>query len=160
MSDLQKAITLRKEGQLEEAKRLLLDLYAREPENPSVLYQCAWIHDALGLEREAVPFYEKAIQMGLQSKERRGALLGLGSTYRALGQYDMAKAVFEQGLAEMPDAHEFSVFYAMVLHNVGEYEGAMQTLLKKIVEVTDDPGIAGYKKAILFYADRLQETWD
>ena len=33
-----------------------------------VLYQCAWIHDVMGLETEAVPYYEQAIANGLDGE--------------------------------------------------------------------------------------------
>lgn len=88
MNELEKAIALREAGNAVEAKRLLLQLYAAEPYHPEILYQCAWVHDTLGEEKEAIPFYRAALEHGLGGKDRRGALLGLGSTYRTLGQYE------------------------------------------------------------------------
>ena len=82
---LQRAIHLREAGHAEEARKILLDLVAAAPNDPQVNYQTAWVHDNLGLEREAVPFYAQAIEQGLSGADLEGALLGLGSTYRALG---------------------------------------------------------------------------
>jgi tetratricopeptide (TPR) repeat protein len=155
-----KAIELRKEGKLEEARMLLENLLTKEPENPELLYQLASVHDAMGLEKEAAPLYEKALRNGLKGESRKGALLGLGSTYRTLGQYMKAKETLERGMEEFPEASEFEIFYSMVLYNLGNYSKAMEILLKKIAEVSNDPGIQQYKKAIHFYSDKLDQTWN
>ncbi len=75
---LASAIKLRESEKHEEARQILLELHSEFPEDPQVNYQCAWIHDLLGLEREAIPFYEKAIQSGLSGDKLKSALLGMG----------------------------------------------------------------------------------
>lgn len=160
MSELDRAIRWREEGHLEDAKSLLLQLLEQDPSNPQVLYQSAVVHDVLGLESEAIPFYEKALHVGLAGEDRRGAWLGLGSTYRTLGEYLKAKETLQQGMKEFPDANEFYPFYAMVLYNLGEHQLSMEILLRKMVELTQDEGIQKYQRAILFYADRLDQIWD
>lgn len=47
----------------------------------------------------------------------------------------------------------------MVLYNLGRYEQGVELLLKIIAETSDDETIQSYKQAILFYADKLDETW-
>ncbi|WP_243354521.1 tetratricopeptide repeat protein [Bacillus litorisediminis] len=160
MELLHKAISLRENGNYEEARQLLLSLYDQDNGDPYISYQCAWVHDLLGLEKEAIPFYKNALKQGLAGQERRGALLGLGSTYRTIGEYHKSKTVFEQGMQEFPTANEFPVFYAMTLHNLGNDRKALEILLHKLVELTVDEGIQRYKKAIAFYADKLDEVWD
>ncbi|MET3698233.1 tetratricopeptide repeat protein [Bacillus oleivorans] len=160
MEPLQQAILLRVNGHYQEARQLLLSLYEQDKDDPHISYQCAWVHDLLGMEKEAIPFYEHAINQGLSGQERRGALLGLGSTYRTIGEYHQSKKIFKQGMQEFPNANEFPVFLAMTLHNLGDNEKALKILLNKIVELTDDEGIQRYKKAIQFYADKLNEVWD
>lgn len=159
MDRLEKAINLRKAGELEKSRTILIELTIAFPDNAVVFYQCAWSHDALGLEAEAVPFYEKAIALDVTGDDRRGALLGLGSTFRTLGEYEKAKETFEQGMAEFPDCREFKVFYAMVLYNLKDHHKAMEILLKQLLETTNDQGILNYKKAVLFYADKLDNVW-
>ncbi|WP_309244147.1 tetratricopeptide repeat protein, partial [Paenibacillus sp. GbtcB18] len=51
--------------------------------------------------------------------ESRGAWLGLGSTYRALGEYESARTCFRHAIREYPEAREFQIFYAMSLYNLG-----------------------------------------
>lgn len=157
---LQDAINLRENGQPEQARELLLALLGETPDDPNINYQLAWVHDSMGLESEAVPYYEKAISSGLSGQDRRGALLGLGSTYRTLGQYEHSMRILEQGRNEYPDAREFNVFYAMTLYNLGRNAEAMELLLREVGETSGDDGIASYGRAILFYADKLDQVWE
>lgn len=160
VNEWQLAIQWREEGRLKEARSLLLQCLKERPHHPQILYQCAWVHDALGLEREAIPFYEEALNRGLTGEDRRGAWLGLGSTYRTLGEYHKAKEILQKGMKEFPDANEFYPFYAMVLYNLGEHQLSMEILLRKMVELTHDEGIQKYQRAILFYKDKLDQIWN
>ena len=138
---------------------MLLALHAEFPDEPQVNYQCAWVHDLLGLEHEAIPFYEKAVKMGLSGEDLQGALLGMGSTYRCIGEYQKAKETFERALEIFPDNHEFKVFLAMTLYNVGEHARAMELLLNSLADTSKNHGILRYQRAIRFYSDKLDETW-
>src|SRR5262245_36850948 len=156
---LASAIKLREANKHEEARELLLELHAEFPNDPQVNYQCAWIHDLLGLEREAIPFYKKAVQEGLTSDELQGALLGMGSTYRSIGEYQKAKETFQNALELFPERHEYKTFLAMTYYNLGEYAKAMELLLTSLAETSKDEGVTRYQRAIQFYADKLDETW-
>ena len=163
MSNLQEnlapAIKLREAGNHEEARQLLLELYSQFPEDPQVNYQCAWIHDLLGLEREAIPFYQKAIQTGLSGEDLKSALLGMGSTYRCIGEYRTSIETFQRALELFPDSHEFNVFLGMAYYNIGEYAIALELLLNSLADTSSDEGILRYQRAIRFYSDKLDQTW-
>src|SRR5690349_13371987 len=95
---LKEAIQLREEGRakqdqaiLEKARTLLLELVAAFPGDAEITFQTAVVHDNLGLERESIPFYVKALSQGLSGPDLERALLGLGSTYRGLGDYQHAE---------------------------------------------------------------------
>ncbi|MEK5253839.1 tetratricopeptide repeat protein [Paenibacillus sp. RS8] len=154
------AVALRNEGKAEEARVRLLELYEQNSNDAELLYQLAWTHDVLGLEREAVPFYEKSLAVGLPSEQRVGALLGLGSTFRTLGEYENSKAILEQAIHEYPENKEFPVFLSMTMHNLGEHSLAMGMLLKLLAETSADEGIRSYSKAISYYSDKLEQVWD
>ena len=153
------AIQLRENEKYEEARILLLELHAEFPNDSQVNYQYAWIHDLLGLEREAIPFYEKAVQEGLSGDELKGALLGMGSTYRCIGEYQKAKETFQHALKLFPERHEYKTFLAMTYYNLGDYLKAMELLLNSLAETSNDEGVLRYQRAIRFYADKLDETW-
>jgi tetratricopeptide (TPR) repeat protein len=157
---LARAVGLRQAGEAEEARVILLALVDERPEDAEVLYQTAWTHDTLGLEREAVAYYRRALDAGLAGEERRGALLGLGSTYRALGEYVRAEETLRQGVVEFPDDRAMQVFLAMALYNRGRHGEAMGLVLRNLAETSDDTRIRRYERAILYYAPDLDRTWE
>lgn len=158
--ELYKAINLRKRGNHHESNKLLLKLVQRFPENPSINFQCAWSYDLLGEELKAIPYYENAIKLGLSSTELEGALLGLGSTYRALGEYEKSKGIFLKGIESFPNNRAIKTFYSMTLYNLNEHDKAMELLLNLLIDTTTDSEILGYKRAIDFYSNKLDKIWD
>lgn len=160
MVDLSAIHALRVAGQHEAARMELIQLAAQFPADPVVQYEAACIHDRLGLEREAVPFYRAAIDQGLSGANLRSAYLGLGSTYRALGQYSESHHTLLEGLAHFPDASEIKVFLAMTLYNLGDYHEAVASLLRLLVDTSADSEIQGYARAIRLYAEDLNQRWE
>lgn len=156
---LDEALALRKNGNHKESNELLSELVKEFPDNALYNYQCAWSFDLLGEEEKAVPFYENAIKIGLPSKDMEGAVLGLGSTYRALGEYEKSKETFLKGMDLLPDNHVIKVFYSMTLYNLKEHSKAMELILKCLLNTTNDNEILSYKRALHFYSDKLDQTW-
>lgn len=156
-SKINKAIKLRENGDLKESNEMFSILIKNYPDHAYVNYQYAWSFDVLGKEKEAVSFYERAIKLGLTGKDLEEAFLGLGSTYRALGEYEESKNTFQKGIDLFPDNKAIQVFYSMTLYNLKEYSTAMEILLKCLSETTLDVDILNYKKAITFYSDKLNE---
>ncbi|CAK7086224.1 tetratricopeptide repeat protein [uncultured Tissierella sp.] len=159
MKKLETAIRLREERKLKESNEILINLVKEYPNDAMVNYQCAWSFDVLGLEINAVPYYEKAILIGLDDEDLQSAFLGLGSTYRTLGQYEKSKEVFEKALFKFPENRAIKVFYAMTLYNLKEHSKAMEILLCNLTQTSLDGNIKKYKKAIEFYSDKLDRIW-
>ncbi|WP_042474351.1 tetratricopeptide repeat protein [Bacillus ndiopicus] len=153
------ALQLRKENKLIECNKILLQLAEQNPNNAYVNYQCAWSFDSLGEETKAVPYYEKAIQGDLNDEDMANALLGLGSTFRTLGKYEKSKEVLNKAVILFPNNQALQVFYAMTLYNLNDHQKAMELLLNCIVNSSSDINVQQYKRAIQFYADKLDETW-
>ena len=154
-----RAVRLREAGD----RAALLALAARHPDDPAVAYQTAWLHDRLGLEAEAVPFYEAALAPaegpgGLSSEDRLGAHTGLASTYRVLGRYADALAAFDRALAEYPGDPALTAFRAIALHNLGRSAEAVTDLLTFLTRTSSAPSIARYRPAIEHYAAHLDAT--
>jgi tetratricopeptide (TPR) repeat protein len=156
---LEQAVRLREAKQYDDALQLLLSLYEAHPRHPLVNYHCAWTCDAVGRESEAVPFYRRAIENGLAGADLEGALLGLGSTYRCLGQYEESAQVLRQGVQQFPESRQFEAFLALTLYNLGDHASAMELLIRNLAETSEDESIRRYRRALLFYADKLDKTW-
>jgi tetratricopeptide (TPR) repeat protein len=158
-TDLEKALEFRKAGNYKESNELFMKLIVEDPNNAFMNYQCAWSFDLLGEESKAVPLYEKAIKLGLPPNELEGALLGLGSTYRTLGEYEKSKSTFLKGMETFPNNKAMQIFYSMTLYNLNEHSKAMELLLRCLIDTTNDNEILSYKRAIEFYSDKLDEIW-
>lgn len=159
MSPTEQVLSLRRAGKHEEACSLAVALVAQLPGDAELQYQAACVHDFLGREAQAVPFYLAALHGSLLAEHLRSAYLGLGSTYRALGQYPAAERTLRQGLARFPDAAELKVFLAMALHNLGQSKQAVELLLTVLAESSNDAEIQNYRDAILFYAQDIERSW-
>ncbi len=157
-NELAKVIALRKENKPEEALVILDSLLQMHPNDPDVNYQMAWTCDFMGKESAAVPFYEKAISSGLK-EDRDGAMLGLGSTYRCLGEYEKSLKIFDQALVEFPEHRAIKVFRALSLYNLGKAEESVSQLLIQLLDTTNDDSVKSYERALRFYSDKLNETW-
>jgi tetratricopeptide (TPR) repeat protein len=155
---LARAVARRTGGDAEGARADLLALSAAYPGDARVAYQTAWVHDLLGLEADAVGFYERALAAGgLDPDDRLGAYVGLGSTYRVLGRVDDARRTLGRGLGEFPGDGALTVFAAMADHNAGDSAAAVGALLRLLAATSDDPSVRRYQRAIAYYADHLDE---
>jgi tetratricopeptide (TPR) repeat protein len=159
------AIQLREKGRaqqdqsiLEEARTLLLELVAAYPDDAEINFQTAVVHDNLGLERESIPFYLRALAQGLSGPDLERCLLGLGSTYRVLGEYQKAEETLCRGVKEFPDNRALQVFLAMTLYNRQQHKEAMELVLVNLLETTSDEKLRYFKRGLLYYALHLDET--
>ncbi len=157
--ELAEAVRLREQGNAEEARARLLTLTEQWPDDAEIAYQTAWAHDVLGLEAEAVPYYERALASGeLPDGNRCEALLGLGSTYRVLGRHEDAERTLRQGVAEFPAHGALRAFLSMALFNTGRHEESVRLLLDLLAATSEDPSVRRYRRAIEFYAKDLTAT--
>lgn len=157
---LEKTKELRSQGSFEKTIGHLEQVLKQQPNDPVVYYQIAWTHDALGKESEAAPAYEKAIELGLAGEDLEGAYLGLVSTYRCLGDYANSKRVFEKGIFLFPENGAMKIFYAMTLYNLKYHSRSMEILIKELVQSSNDPSIQKYRRALLNYSDKLDQTFE
>lgn len=158
MTPLERAINYRENGKTEEAMDILKSLLETNPDDAEINYQLAWCYDILGYEKEAVPYYEKAIAIGLCEKDQIEAIIGLGSTYRTIGQYSKSQILLENSISKY-DNKALEVFLAMTLFNLNDHEKSISILLKLLVDSSSDEDIIKFSKAISFYSDRLNQVW-
>lgn len=159
-NDLEKAIKMRSEDKLKESNLLLMNVLENNPNNPYLNYQVAWSFDILEKETDAIYFYEKAINNGLKGKDLAEAFIGLGSTYRAVGEYDLAEKTLAKGITNFPNNNTLKIFYSMVLYNKKKYTESIKILLKIVATTSKDQNIIDYRKAIEYYSDKLNCTFD
>ena len=154
--ELAAIVGARAHGQLEEILPRLQKLDERHPNVAEINYQLAWTCDVLDRAADALPYYEKAVALGLPPNELSGALLGLGSTLRNLGKLDRSAEVLRSGKTQFPDNREFDIFLALTLYQQGKHAEAMQVVLNTLCDTTDDPGLTAYQRAIRHAASNLR----
>jgi tetratricopeptide (TPR) repeat protein len=159
MSQTEQIRSLRRAGRHDEACTLAVSLAAAAPHDAELQYEAACVHDYLGREAAAVPYYIAALRGELPSEQWRSAYLGLGSTYRTLGRYVEAEATLREGLARYPGAAELQAFLAMALHNLGRSKEAVELLLTVLAHSSGDEQVRSYREAILFYAQDVEKSW-
>lgn len=156
---LVQAIKLKYVGKPEEARQMLLELVEEYPDEGEVLLECAFIHDELGMEREAIHYYVNALEYPLPEEKVADAYICYGSTLRAIGEYNKAKEVLEEGKLKFPDNRALEIFLGITLHNLGESSVGFSFILKNLLETTTDQDIKRYQRALSFYAENLEKVW-
>jgi thioredoxin-like negative regulator of GroEL len=142
-------------GQAGEILPRLQQLDARHPNVAEINHQLAWTCAVLERPTDALPYYEKAVALGLPPNELSSALIGLGSTLRILGQLERSAEVLRSGRAQFPDNPEFAAFLALTLHQQGKTAEALRLALATLCETTDDPGLTAYQRTIRHAAANL-----
>ena len=153
--ELDAIVGARAHGQFREILPRLHALEGRFPHVAEIQHQLAWTLDLLGREAEALPAYEKAVALGLPPNELAGALLGLGSTLRLLGQLDRSAEVLQAGRRQFPGNREFDVFLALTLHAQRRHGEALRLALDALCDTTEDPGLTAYQRSIRHAASQL-----
>lgn len=153
---LEGAIAQRGAGQVEQAEFALAALCEAHPELPEPWYHLAWARDLQGKEAEAAPAYEQAIALGLLGEALQGALLGLGSTYRWLGQSAEAIATLERGVEAFPEDEAMRVFRALAWHQGGRSDEAVAELLELLVATSAAPRVKTFGKALGYAVAELR----
>jgi predicted Zn-dependent protease len=153
---LSQAVSLRESGNAEEARPLLVALAAEFPNDAAVQYQAGWVHDYLGLESEAVPYYERALALGLPEPDLEGLVLSLGSTYRNVGREDDAVTMLTRGVHDYPGNEAMRCFLALARLSSGNGAEALALAFDVILATSQSADVERYRRALAAYRDELR----
>jgi tetratricopeptide (TPR) repeat protein len=120
----------------------------------SAALERAFAHDTAGREAEAIPEYRAAIEAGLDDDALLGALLGLGSSLRNVGELEESERILRQAVTRFPDHAALRLFLALTRWSGGHQGDAFRELLEDLFRA-DAPGMARYQRAIRGYAAEL-----
>ncbi|QHW34711.1 tetratricopeptide repeat protein [Paenibacillus rhizovicinus] len=143
---------------LGEVRNELIALLADYPDDAEINYQTGIAHDNSGLGNDAIPYYERALELGLSGPDLERCLMGLGSTYRYWGDYERAVETLRRGNRAFPENRAIQVFLAMALYNSRHYKDSVQLLIATLMETTVDEKLHYFKRGILAYNEDLDET--
>jgi len=154
---IEKAKKLRTEQQGDQALEILISALHEYPKDAEINYQIGWTYDASERSDQAILYYQKALEYGL-AEDRVGCLLGLGSSLRAIGEYEQSRVILETAVRDFPQNLALKSFLSLTLYNLGKHEEATSLLIKLLGQTTVDPEIKAYQSALEYYADNLNET--
>ena len=77
-----------------------------------------------------------------------------------LGEYEQSCRTLREGLERFPADRALSAFLALTLYNLGEHRESTSILLNHLAETTADASLRAYGRALGFYADHLDETFE
>jgi tetratricopeptide (TPR) repeat protein len=112
----------------------------------------AFAHDRAGREDEAIPCYERALELGLPDPLRQQALLGLGSSLRNVRRHGEAVKVLDAAVAEYPDHGGLRFFLALAHWSAGAEHEAMRVMGGLALDEAD---LRGYRRAAELYLSEL-----
>ncbi len=157
---IEKARTLRRDDQLEESQELLLELLEEYPDDPLVLFELGGAYDVMGMENEAIPYYEQAIDQGLDGPELLECFICLGLNHRAIGEFEEAVELLENATSQYPEDNSAKTFLALAYYSNEQYTESVQLLLSLLLQTTEDEQITAYADTLDYYKDNLDEVWE
>jgi predicted Zn-dependent protease len=131
---------------------------AAHPDDVEAQIACAYAHDRVGLEAEAIRYYERAWALGVPEPGRKGFIVGFGSTLRNVGRAEDAVNVLAEAIAGDPHYPPYAAFLALALADTGHPKAALATLLGCALDAARDDAFDGYQRALAAYHRELLEN--
>ena len=122
-------------------------------ENAAYLFEYASALDFLGKETEAIPLYQRALELGLSGKMKIQAEIQLGSSLSVTGENEKAIFILGRVLKETGDPAVLS-FLCIALFRYGETMKSLKTALNFILS-GNQGRIPEYERTLSQYLDEM-----
>jgi len=120
-------------------------------------YEAGGAHDSAGRAHEAIPRYERALELGLPDELVPRCLLQLGSSLRNVGRLDDALALFDEAVGRFPDDVALRIFRAFALADAGREREALVDVIDVARTRIDAPEIHRYSRSLANYTRMLED---
>jgi tetratricopeptide (TPR) repeat protein len=151
-SQVSKGLELAKAGKREEALAYLAGLVKAFPKSARAHYELASALDPLSREEEAIPHYQKALELDLSEEFRPEAVLGLGSSLRIVGRTREAVVLLEKAVKEYPRFAPLRAFRAFAHLATGEHTKKAVQELQNLIHGGE---LGTYEKVVRRYFREL-----
>lgn len=152
---LKAALEMRRDGDLFGSNKLLIELVLQHPNHAILHYECACSYDVLAQEEDAIPFYGRALELGLSDKEAVNAYTQLGSLYRLHGRLMESENVLMTGIMRFWDVGLLKIFYAFTMYDLGKPGEAMRWMTHAILDSAVDQEIFLNQRVISYLGSNL-----
>jgi len=139
----------------DEALSYFANLRSTYPDNAEVWLHSAFTFDRLGRESEAIPLYIHALELGLQDENLRDCLVCLSSSYRVVGQPDVALSHLERARSLFPQDLVVLSFLSLTLHDLQRSSEAVQLLGLALIQESPDQNLASYQRPLRYYFQHI-----
>lgn len=156
--ELKAAFEMRSSGNLVESNRLLKELLSQNPDDALLHYECAWNHEILLQEEEAIQFYGRAIELGLSGKEGVNAYAQLGSMYRLHGRLKESEEILMEGMMKFWESGNCSVLktlYAFTMYKMKKPGEAMRWMTEALLDSAAEEGIVNNRRMLQYLGSNL-----
>jgi cyanophycin synthetase len=120
-------------------------------------YEAGGVHDSAGRADEAVPHYERALELGLPPALDPRCRLQLASSLRNLDRLGEAIAIFDDAVRRYPDDAALRLFRAFALVDAGREREALVDVIDLARTRIDAPEIERYARSLHNYTRELEE---
>ncbi|WP_460795048.1 tetratricopeptide repeat protein [Microbacterium sp. GXF0217] len=127
----------------------------RGAEDARAEFERGGARDSAGREAEAVGFYRRALELGLDDEHRPQAVIQLASSLRNIGEHDEALALLAEEQREHPDSayrDAVAVVQALVLASSGAPARGLSVALLALI-----PRLPRYHRSMTAYAHEIAE---
>jgi len=125
-----------------------------------VLFEVGGSFDVMGLEPEAMPYYRRAVDSGLEGEALVECLICLGSSQRLVGDFQDAVDTLEEAVEEFPESESAKAFLALAYYSNEQYKESVSQLLDLIIRTTTDDELRVYGDTLDYFKDNLDERWE
>ena len=125
---LQNLLAAQTDQAIEAAEQILMRVQSREPDSPDAAYGMAMLRHMTGRKRDAVPLYERALQLQPDNVIAMNNLAWILS--QDMGQHDRALELADRGLARSPNYADLLDTRGAIYSAMGRYEEAARDFQK------------------------------
>jgi tetratricopeptide (TPR) repeat protein len=118
-------------------------------------YELGGEHDSAGRAEEAIPHYERALELGLPDELVPRCLLQLASSLRNARRPEDALATYDDAIARYPSDAALPLFRAFLLADLGREREALIDVLHLARTRIDAPEIHRYARSLGNYTRDL-----
>ncbi|WP_460498798.1 tetratricopeptide repeat protein [Glycomyces tarimensis] len=129
-------------------------LAAECPDDPVALFELGGAHDSTGRTSEAIGYYRRAIEGGLDASRRRQATIQMASSMRETGRPEQALELLEAEAAAGSDEYDDAIAMckALTLAKLGRDREGLSVALIALA-----PHLVRYRRSTVHYARGLVE---
>ena len=109
----------------------------------------AWALDGEGQAEEAMRYYDRANELGVDEGDYPAFPLSYGASLRAFGRYEEATTVLAEAAEQNPEYLPLRILLGLTLASAGHSKLAVATLLEVILSLgSGDEELDGYEEAL------------